>query len=60
MTWTTASPSGATVPVVGALMVLTLIALVYALGLLRRVLQMRRPGWVPAEGLDMDREEDEP
>ena len=42
MTWTTLGPGGVTVPVVGALMVLTLIALVYALGLLYRVLKMRR------------------
>ena len=41
-------------------MVLTLIALVYALGLLYRVLMMRRPGRVPAEGLDEDREGEEP
>ncbi|MFH2109887.1 MAG: hypothetical protein ABIJ47_01360 [Candidatus Bathyarchaeota archaeon] len=59
MTWTTASPLGPSQPVAGVLILAALLALGYALGLLRRVLQMRRPGRVPAEGLEEDREEDE-
>ena len=52
MTWTTLSPYGVTVPLVGAIMALTLIALVYALGLLYSVVQMGEGHPTPDEGLE--------
>ncbi|MFH2111691.1 MAG: hypothetical protein ABIJ47_10590 [Candidatus Bathyarchaeota archaeon] len=60
MTWTTIGPGGAIQPVTLALFAVTALTLAYALGLLYRVLQMRRPGRVPAEGLEEDLEAEEP
>ena len=60
MTWTTVNPLGPSQPVAGVLILVTLLALGYALGLLYRVLQMRCPGRVPAEGPEEDREGEEP
>ena len=61
MTWTTVTPLGPSQPVAGILILVSLLALGYALGLLYRMLQMRRIEGrrIPAEGLDEDREEDE-
>ena len=58
MTWTTVNPLGPSQPVAGVLILAALLALGYTLELLYRVLQMRRPGRVPAEGLDEEEDEE--
>ncbi|MFH2109621.1 MAG: hypothetical protein ABIJ47_00010 [Candidatus Bathyarchaeota archaeon] len=61
MTWTTIAPDGPAASIVLALTTLTVLALVYTLGLLYRLAQLRRMEGlrIPAEGLDEDQEEDE-
>ncbi|MFH2109878.1 MAG: hypothetical protein ABIJ47_01315 [Candidatus Bathyarchaeota archaeon] len=61
MTWTTIGPNGATSSIGAALITLSVLTLVYTLGLLYRLAQLRRMEGlrIPAEGLDEDQEEDE-
>ena len=59
MTWTTLTPNGAIAPIGASLIVLSVLALVYTLGLLYRVIQLRDGRPIPAEGLDEDKEEAE-
>lgn len=59
MTWTTIAPSGATQPVTLVLFAVMALTLAYALGLLHRMLQMRRMEglMIPAEGLEEDQDQ---
>ena len=59
MTWNTMNPLGPSDPVLGTLILVTLLALGYALSLLYRVIWLREGRPIPPEGLDEDREEDE-